>query len=152
VEKHDSQVQGPDKAYRDMTVRERSELWLDKSRWTKRMAFRVLHPLRSAVNCDGVVKHPFWATCLQTLYDAACQATWDVRYKDPEDFDGDAPRPASIYAIIRSIPERKFPNRPPLSDIPTVSGGPWDKARGERFAGDFKELGVMERRLLEDEE
>ncbi len=134
--------------YGDKSTQQKSAFWLHPDRWTREIALEILAPLKAAVYRDGVLANAIWRQYLQTLYDVACQATYEYRIRQGPNGEESLNDVQSVYAAIRAVPEEKFPNRPPISEVPTTDGGPWDLGRRDQFFLTSADIEVQETRDL----
>ncbi len=144
---NDEPPAGQLRRYEDKTTAQKSAFWLHSDRWTRAIALEILAPLRAAVDRDGVIESEEWSVYLRTVYDAACQATYEFRIKAGPNGEESLNDVQKVYAAVRAVPDEIFPTRSAVSEVPMSDGGPWDVGRREGFMLGLEGLQAQERRV-----
>lgn len=93
--------------------------------------------MEQVIDRDGVAASPEWRQYFQTIYVAACIATWQFCLHLAHEETGDLPDPLQVYQNIRDAPEQLYPNRPAVDQVPVPAGGVWHEGRRGLRASDF---------------
>jgi hypothetical protein len=103
--------------YDNITPMQKKLFWQHRSRWNIETFQELFAPLRSAVNLNRVFADAAWQKHVKILYTVACVSLWrDMIRPEREGAKGDM---VAVYTNIRSAPDHKYLNRPPIERVPT---------------------------------
>lgn len=119
--------------YEDMEATNKILFWFSASRWTREVQVKILKHLEGGLDVAEYLDDAYWVRFIKTVYAMACyqiHERWVVPFVLRGQEIALAARTA-VYASIRSVPTKRFRDRPALDAMPGAAGGLY----GRRGAG-----------------